>query len=62
MKLGFAVAGFVGAALILLAAAIVHVMRLNAVNAPLVLAAITSFTIGLVVHTASLKGDAPPVL
>jgi hypothetical protein len=61
MKPGFAVAGFVIAALLSLVAAIIHVLRLNAVNAPLVLCAITFFVVGLAVHAASLKDDAPPV-
>jgi hypothetical protein len=62
MKSGIAVGGFGVAALLFLFAAIVHVVRLNAVDAPLVLCAITSFSIALVVHAASLEDDAPPVL
>ena len=62
MKPGFAVAGFVVAAALSLVAATIHVLRLNAVNAPLVLVAIACFAVGITVHTLSLKDDAPPVV
>jgi len=61
MKPGFAVAGFVIAALLSLLAATIHVLRLNAVNAPLVLTAITFFVLAIALHTIIVGDDAPPV-
>jgi hypothetical protein len=61
MMPGFAVAGFVSAAALSLVAATIHVLRLNAVNAPLVLVAIAFLVVGLTVHALSLEDDAPPV-
>ena len=62
MKPGLAAAGFVVAALVFLVAAIVHVLRFNAVDAPLVLCAITCMATGTAVHAGTLGEDAPPVL
>ena len=62
MKPGFAIAGFVIGALLSLLAATVHVLQLNAVNAPMVLSAITFVVLAVALHTISSSGDAPPVL
>jgi len=59
---GLAIAGFVVAAGVFLVAALLDVLRLKAVNAPLVLYAITSLAVAMAVHAASLRDDAPPVL
>ena len=60
MKLGFAITGFIFAAVLSLAAATIQVLQLNAVNAPLVIGAITLLVVAIATHALGVKGEAPP--
>ena len=60
MKLGLAIIGFVFAALLSLVAATIQVLQLNAVNAPLVIGAITLIVVAVAAHALGVKGEAPP--
>ena len=60
MKLGVAITGYIFAALLSLAAATIQVLQLNAVNAPLVIGAITLLVVAIAAHALGVKGEAPP--